>query len=400
MNVDVPIRELPLKGKFLKLRPYLILLFVPMLFTGLFGLVMKPVYVEHIPIAIFDMDHSVNSRIIADSFYDCSVFCITENYASFDDIKDHIITGDICGAVILPEGFGKALNAKTGTHAEVLIDGSNFLISNNISLYANTILATMNAGIQIQLLEAGGMIPYEAEQNVYTLNLVDRALFNPQFGYFYYLFAGLLSIFVQQTFLAVTPTVLINEKLRIREKKASGLPVMGNWRPNELGFDLPAIVYKLAVYLLLNVISMIGCLVIANRLFAYPIRGSFWYLMLIHLVFLMCLFGIALVLATCFSDTTHCLQFVMFMAVPSFLSCGFGWPEYMMAPGFGPGIKAVWPLYYYSNPLKDLMLKGAGWDVIGHYIIGGLIFSAIWIPAGLLLYRRKILVKRNISYGG
>ena len=190
MNVDLPFGELPFKGKFIKLRPYLILLFIPMLFTILFGEVMSPVYVEHIPIAVFDLDNSTSSRTIIDSFYDCEVFQITENYSSYDEIKEHILAGDISGAVILPQGFGKALKAKTGTHAEVLIDGSNFLISNNLQLYANTILATMNAGIQIQLLEAGGMVPYSAEQNVYTLNLADRALFNPQFGYFLLSFCG------------------------------------------------------------------------------------------------------------------------------------------------------------------------------------------------------------------
>jgi ABC-2 type transport system permease protein len=150
------------------------------------------------------------------------------------------------------------------------------------------------------------------------------------------------------------------------------------------------VAYKLAVYIMLNTISMVSCLVIANRMYAYPIRGSLWYVMALHVMFLMCLFGIALVLASFFNDTTHCLQFVMFMAVPSFLSCGFGWPEYMMSKGFAPVMKAVWSLYYYSNPMKDLMLKDAGWDVIGHYIVGGLIFAAVWIPIGLLIYRNTI----------
>jgi ABC-2 type transport system permease protein len=141
---------------------------------------------------------------------------------------------------------------------------------------------------------------------------------------------------------------------------------------------------------MLNTISMLCCLVLANKLFAYPINGSLWYVLVIHFTFLLCLFGISLVLSAFFNDPVRCMQFVMFLAVPSFLSCGFGWPEYMMASGFAPAIKAIWPLYYYANPLKDLMLKGAGWDVIGHYIIGGLTFAAIWIPLGLLLYRTKI----------
>ncbi|HML38712.1 MAG TPA: ABC transporter permease [Bacillota bacterium] len=371
-----------MRERFLILRPYLILLFIPMLFTVMFGEVMRCVFVENIPIAVLDMDNSTNSRVVVDGFYDCPVFQITESYNSYREIEDHILSGEISGAVIIPENFGKELAKRTGTEAEVLIDGSNFLIANNIQLYATTILTTVNAGIQINLLEAGGMIPYSAEQSVYTLNLADRALFNPQFGYFYYLFAGLLGIFVQQTILAVTPAVLIKEKERLRSLRAAG-------QENGRKFDMRNTAYKLGIYAMLNTISMISCLILANRLFAYPIKGSLWYLAAIHGVFLLCLFGVSLILAALFNDATHCLQFVMFMAVPSFLSCGFGWPEYMMAPGFAPVMKAVWPLYYYANPMKDLMLKGAGWSVIGHYLVGGLIFAAVWIPMGMMIFGKK-----------
>ena len=384
--------EIALKERLLILRPYLILLFIPMLFTILFGEVMSPVFVEDIPIAVFDMDHSTSSRTIIDSFYSCPVFDVTEDYDSYQEIEDHILRNDICGAVIIPESFGKDLSAKKGSSAEVLIDGSNFLIGNNVQLYTSTILATMNAGIQIHLLEAGGEVPYAANQDVYTMNMADRAIYNPQFGYFYYLFGGLLGIFVQQTILAVTPTILIKEKERIREqldKNYSGVPRI----------SLGNVAYKLGVYALLNTVSMLCCLILAHKLFAYPLGGSLWSIMMLHIVFLLCLFGISLVLATFFEDVTHCIQFVMFLAVPSFLSCGYGWPEYMMAPGFANVMKAVWPLYYYVNPLKDLMLKGAGWDVIGHSVIGGLIFAAVWITIGLLLFNNKIkTIKMNPEY--
>ena len=374
---------LSVKERLLVLRPYLILLFIPMLFTILFGEVMSPVFVQNIPVAVFDMDQSSNSRTIVDSFYACPVFDVTENYDSYQEIEDHILKGDICGAVIIPEDFGKNLSAKKGTSAEVLIDGSNFLIGNNIQLYTSTILATMNAGIQIRLLETGGAVPYSANQDVYTLNLADRALFNPQFVYYYYLFSGLLGIFVQQTVLAVTPSILIKEKERIREQLDAGIT-------EGLHIGIGNVAYKIGIYALLNTISMLCCLILANKLYAYPLGGRFGSVVMLHVVFLLCLFGISLVLATFFDDATHCIQFVMFLAVPSFLSCGYGWPEYMMAPGFADVMKAVWPLYYYVNPMKDLMLKGAGWDVIGQSVIGGLIFAAVWIPIGLVLFRHKI----------
>lgn len=372
-----------IKERLLILRPYLILLFIPMLFTVLFGEVMSPVFVENIPIAVYDMDQSTSSRTVVDGFYACPVFDVTEGFDSYKEIEDQILRNNICGAVIIPEDFGKDLSAKKGSSAEVMIDGSNFLIGNNVQLYSSTILATMNAGIQLHLLQAGGEVPFAANQDVYTMNIADRAMFNPQFGYFYYLFAGLLGIFVQQTILAVTPTVLIKEKERIREQLDMNYS-------GALKIGIGNVAYKLGLFALLNTTSMLCCLLLAHKLFAYPLGGTLWNVFLLHVVFLLCLFGISLVLATFFEDATHCIQFVMFLAVPSFLSCGYGWPEYMMAPGFANVMKAVWPLYYYVNPMKDLMLKGAGWDVIGQSFTGGLIFAAVWIPIGLLLFNHKI----------
>ena len=373
--------EMNIKQRLLRIRPHLILLLIPMLFTVLFGTVMSPVFVENIPLAVYDLDNSTTSRRIADSFYDCPTFHVVEGFESYQELEEALLKGEIHGAVILPDGFEKAIGTKSGTEAAVLVDGSNFLIGNNIQLYTMTILTMANANIQMKYLEAGGMNPTAAEQHVYTLNLAERALFNPQFGYFYYLFPGLLAIFVQQTILAVMPAVLIHEKKSRLANRLKGLKTE-SLEPGQA-------VFKIGVFILLNTISLVGCLILAKIFFAVPMNGKIRYILLIHGVFLLCLFGVSLVIASIFDDVTHSIQFVMFLAVPSFLSSGFGWPEYMMAKGFAPIMKAVWPLYYYANPMKDLMLKGVGWDVLGGYVLGGLRFALIWIVLGSWLYMRR-----------
>ena len=380
------------REKFYRYRTYLIVLFIPMVFTLLFGGLMKDVFVEEIPIAVYDMDNSPMSQTVIDSFYDCGVFTITEDVDSEAEIEEAMLRGELCGAVLLPAGFGAGIQEKSGTEALVLIDGSNLLIGNNITLYATTIFNMVNAGIQINLLEAGGMVPYAAEQSVYTLNLVDRVLYNPQLGYFYYLFAGLLGIFVQQTFLAVVPIVLIEEKRRLRQ--LPGCDVKADMRMRR-----GSVAARVGIYAILNAVSMLSCLVLAHLFFAYPINGKLSLLLLIHAVFIAGLFGVCLVLASLFEDSTHCAQFVMFLAVPSMLCCGYGWPEYMMAPGFAPVMKLVLPLYYFANPLKDLMLKGAGLEVIGRFVTGGLLFAALWLAMGTALYTRKIILIKKWAQG-
>lgn len=205
------------KAKFLEIKPYLIVLFVPLVFTIIFGGVFSPIFVENMPIAVYDMDNSASSKEVIGYFYDSPSLRITEDISSLETLEEKLLLGEICGAIIIPKDFGKDLNGKKGAEALVFMDNTNFMYGNNLMSTINTIFETVNAGVQIKLLEAGSMVPHQAEQNVYTLNLVDRVLYNPQLGYFYYLFPGLLAIFVQQAFLAAGVPILIEEKNRMRE---------------------------------------------------------------------------------------------------------------------------------------------------------------------------------------
>lgn len=382
--------------KFMRVKPIIILVFIPILFTLVFGYVMSPIFVEHVPFAVYDMDKSENSRQIVDSFYDCPAFEITEGIGSYEEIEDMLVGGKIGGALIIPEGFGDALARKAGAEATVLVDGSNFLVCSNVQLNSTTILLMANASIQMKYLESGDMKPTAAEQNVYTMNLADRRLYNPQTCYLYYLFAGLFGIFVQQTVLATVPGVLIDEKHRLRGAaggmhgaseaggaggKRSSASLISRISGETLG--------TLLKYAGLSIVGLLASILIVHFVYAYPMNGNLLYVLLIHVIFLLGLLAVSLIVASVFEEKIHASQFTMFLSIPTMLCCGYGWPEYMMPAGFAPVMKAIWPLYYFYNPLKDLMLKGAGMDAIGHYVIGGTIFAAVWLVIGAFLYSRK-----------
>ncbi|HWQ78948.1 MAG TPA: ABC transporter permease [Anaerovoracaceae bacterium] len=365
----------------MKYRPLIILIFVPVLFTVLFGAAMSPVYVDEIPFAILDLDESAASREIVDDFRACSVFKIEENANSSEEIKEGILSGDIQGGLILPEGFGRGLAEHKTAGALVLMDGSNFLIGNNLMQYANKIFTDKNSRLQVAYMESGGIVESLADQNINTLALADRTMYNPQAGYFYYLYPGLLGVFIQQTYLNVLAPVLLAEKDRLRAKPKDRIS-------RRIGAK--AMIPQILQCAGLSFISALSCLLIARLLFTVPLKGSLLLILTIQAIFLACLTGAAFVIAAIFDDVTHCTQFVMFLVIPAFLSCGYGWPEFMMAPGFAPAVKTIWPLYYYSNPLKDLLLRGSSFSAIEHYIFGGLIFAAFWVPAGMWIYRWKI----------
>ncbi len=371
-----------------KYKPLLILVFVPIGFTILFGASMSPIFVDEIPIAILDLDESDASREIIDEFGACSVFKIVDMAESSEEIKEGILMGDYKGGLILPEGFGRDIAGHKGTKALMLMDGSNFLIGNNLMLYASKIFNDRSYELQVSYMESGGMMEYSSEQNINTLSLADRTLYNPQLGYFYYLYPGLLGVFIQQTYLSVVSGVLLREKDRLKHMPLDRIS-------RRVGARIMApVILQYAGY---TFICSLSCLLIAHWLFAYPLKGSLLLALLIQVIFLACLTGVALVLSAIFDDETHCAQFVLFLAIPTVLSCGYAWPVFMMAPGFATVMKMVWPLYYYSNPLKELMLKGAQFYAIDNFIFGGLIFAAFWLPAGLWIYRQKIRTMKQIE---
>ncbi|MBE6034431.1 ABC transporter permease [Aminipila sp.] len=377
------------KEKFMEIKPYLIILFVPIAFTLLFGGMFSPIFVENIPIAVYDMDQSAASRNVIDYFYDSPALSITEDVTSVEEIKEKLLSGEIYGAIILPKDFGKELNGKKGAEAVVFMDNTNFMYGNNIMSAVNTIFETVNAGVQMKLLEAGALVPYQAEQSVYTLNIADRILYNPQLGYFYYLFAGLLSIFVQQAFLAAGVPMLVEEKNRLRD-----LPMDLN--KEFVNVKMSLMVRRFLLMAGLSVISTMACLRIAMKMLGFPMEGNIFVLILFQAVFLGAMTGMALVIASVFEQVAHSVQFTMFLTIPTFLSCGFAWPEYMMAPGFADVIKVIWPLYYYITPMKDIMLKGVGLELLKPYLIGCALFAAVWVPMGLILYQRKVKLIREL----
>ncbi|QAT43956.1 ABC transporter permease [Aminipila luticellarii] len=377
------------KEKFMEIKPYLIVLLIPIAFTLLFGGLFSPIFAQNIPIEILDMDQSATSREVIDNFYDSPTLSVKEDVSSVDEIKEKLLTGEIHGAIIIPQDFGKDLNGKKGAKAVVLMDNSNFMYGNNVMSAVNTIFETVNAGVQLKYLEAGSLVPYQAEQSVYTLNLVDRIMYNPQLGYFYYLLPGLLAIFAQQAFLAAGVPILVEEKKRLKD-----LPM--KLSRQFIRVDLSLMVRRFMLLTGLSIISTMICLRLIIKIWGFPMEGNIFVLILFETVFLGAVTGMALVIASIFEEVAHAAQFTMFLTIPTFLSCGFAWPEYMMAPGFAAVIKAIWPLYYYVLPVKNIILKGTGLELLKPYLVGCALFAAVWIPIGLLLFGRKVKIIREL----
>ena len=391
MTMDSSMRDF-----LIRIKDVLVVLALPILFTFLFGYVYSNVYVEEIPIAVLDMDHSANSDLVVDSFDHSSGMAVTDRVDTESQLRDLILSGRVKGGIVIPQDFGKDVQAKGSPGLLVLIDGSNLVIGNNLYAYASTVVTTLNIGIQPNILEGGNVVPYTAEQYLTTLSFTDRMLYDPQLGYFRYIFAGILGILIQQTYLSSLISKLMEQKRRLAaypDRDGSGAQAgEGSHAVSGVG---GAILRTAA----LSIMAFLCCLMAGHRFFGYPLRGALPELLAMAAGFLLSVTAMALLMTAFFDEETHCVQFSMFLSLPTFLTSGYVWPEFMMAPGFAPVVKAIWPLYYFINPLRDECMKGAGMDQIAPYLRDVLIFAAVWLPVSLLFYRRKIMfLRRNAGH--
>lgn len=369
---------------FMRYKPYLVLTVVPLLFVLLFGGAMRPVYNTDLPVMLYDMDASPASRQVVEQLERYPYLDMRETAASLDEVEQQFLYGNIIGAVIIPEGFGDDLYAKRGADLLVMLDSCNFMNMTSVMTATSTVGGTLNAALRLQLLEAGGQKPAEAMDNVTTLSVIDRGLYNPTYGYIYFLFPALLAIFVQQSWLAGVSPYLIETKAELAQKPLAAK-------------NFGRMAGQLGIFLVCTVLGLMLWSLALCGLFDYPFKGSAWLILLVHLPFVLAMTGMALVITSIFDDPVHCTQFNMFLTIPTLLSCGYAWPVYLMPEPFRVVITHIWPLYYYANPMRDIILKGCGVEQVLPYAAGCFKFAAFWLPAGIIAYVWKVRKLRRMA---
>lgn len=375
------------KFKFkIKVRPVtikniILLTLGPILVAIIFGLAFSKIFIEGIPMGVLDMDNSSISRNIVKQFKETSKFNVSYFAQSEEQLNEAIKTKKINVGLIIPKNFSKDATKTNAPKTLLLVDETNLVIGNTALSYGSEILNTINAGIQIKVLEANNMVPYAAQKSIASLSFTERMLYEPQLSYMRYLLYALIGLAIQQVYIGALAPALIEEKLNIVKIKL---------RSKEGVKKLIKICSKILVFSFMAYIGFAGSLYVAGKYFDLPLKGTILNSFILLAIFLINLTAISFVLAFVFDATDQCVRFAMFLSVPTMLTAGYVWPEYMMPPGFFNVVKKLWPLVYFINPLKTINLKGVDISAIATYVHGGIYYALFWLPLGVGLYLFKI----------
>lgn len=114
--------------------------------------------------------------------------------------------------------------------------------------------------------------------------------------------------------------------------------------------------------------------------------GTFWYVLLIILLLSMSALTLGTLLSAFANNELQMIQFIPLVVVPQIFFSGLFNLETIT--DWLSWIGVVTPLYYAANALRDVMVRGLGWDMIYQDILVLVGFSVLFITLNILALKK------------
>lgn len=350
----------------------MILLFIGPIFLIYFmGGVYVNDYINDIPVAILDEDHSTMSRMVEDYFTKDQRFQVIAYPDSKQAMEALIDSGEVHVGLWMPEGMEEGAKTFQATEILLIVDGSNLVVANNAYAQATSIIQTISAGIEMKLLEGKGLTPMTSEQIAQVIKVGERMLFDSKLTYMSYLILPFLAVFLQQLYLSSMGSMLI----RNHDRLAHGAVIQNALATSSAiiaGF-MPATVV---------------CMLTIRYLFHVPIEGSLWSAAVMALIFMTSLTGPALVLASLTKDRVTYSQFSLMLSLPTFVASGCVWPVDQMPKAFVTLIRFTWPLINFAKPVQEVLIKDRSFGSVLPNMFQMILYGFVTIGIGVIAYKK------------
>lgn len=330
-------------------KPSLVIaLAMPILMIFLFGYAVRT-DVNNVSTAYLDMDKTEESRKLLDAFTNTGYYDLKIAAASRAQISNLIDSGKAKAAVIIPHGFEKQLLSGQKPSIQVLIDGSDPMISR--TALANSIQLTQNYSARLSQSE---MLRSTAAQPVaLAFEAIPRVWYNPTMESVKFNIPGLIGLIMQNITIMLTAFALVRERERGTLEQLIVTPL----KPSELMLG------KLIPYVVIAFISVALVMGVGVLWFGMVIKGSTTLLLGCTFIFLLGALGIGLMISTVSRTQLQAMQMSFFFILPSVLLSGFMFPRAAM-PQIIQWLGLLIPMTYFLDILRGIILKGNDFQLI------------------------------------
>jgi ABC-2 type transport system permease protein len=331
--------------------------------------------VKNVPIAVYDLDNSFQSRQITRAFIRSRYFQ-AERYINNDrQVKDLIDKSVVKVVLRFNHGFSADLVAGKEAKIQLILDGTDSNTGAVVLSYANSIIEDYSHDFlhdrAYVLLEKIGGVP--------RVDLRSRAWFNPNLTSSNFYLPGVIALIVSLMSLLLTSMAVVREK----EIGTIEQLIVSPLTATEL------ILGKLAPFAVIAVVEAAFVTTIAVLWFKIPIRGSLSLLLGSTLIYLLVSLGIGLLISTISSTQQEAMLSTFLFFLPANLLSGFIFPIRNM-PVIIQYITFVNPLRYYMVILRGIFLKGVSISILWPNVVILFVMGVLVLAISSFRFRKTI----------
>jgi ABC-2 type transport system permease protein len=331
--------------------------------------------VMNIHVAVLDLDNTPTTRRIVQEFSAGKYFRVTRHLTRAADIPAVLDHAAVKAAIHLPAGFENDLQSGRTATVQLLIDGSDSNTASIILGYASRIMQNQaEQRIRGQLAAALG-----ADRLRGTVQIEQRALYNPNLESRHYYVPGLLAVMLIVFGMNLTSIGIVREKEIGTIEQVMVTPITRF--EFILGKAIPPVIT--------GYITMTIMLLLAMLFFGISIKGSILLLYALTGIYLASNIGLALLISAISATQQQAFLTAFFIIMPAVQLSGFMFPIHNM-PAPVQYITLLNPMRWYLEIIRGIVLKGVGIATLWPSIIGQAMLAAGFMLTATARFRKTM----------
>lgn len=319
-------------------------------------------------LAVMDLSQSQASRrYVAALTAGSDPLRLTASVASYETIDELLVAGAVDAAIVVPPDFDQAAAGQRAT-VQVIVDGSNTIIANQVIGMITRASALAGAGLQPAL-----------RQLAPTFELRSRAWYNDTLKSQISMVPGLMGIVLSLPALALSLSLTREKELGTLEGLMA-TPIQSS----------AYLLGKTSAYVLTGLGGLGLCWLVAFGWFKVPFRGDLPLLVGLTGAYFLATMGVSLLIASrVASQQTAILLVVLIFFVPSFFLAGLIDPidrssELAMA------LSQPLPATHYITIARGLFLKDVALEHLLQPTLMLLLMGAVALIVSSVLFKKKL----------
>lgn len=357
----------------------------PILYGFLFGYVYQQGKVIDLPIVIVDQNRSPLTDKIIDAFQDNEGLLVKDVRYTAGNIVKEMPLEQYAAVVTFPSDFEAQILQKKHPEVRVDLNMANILNANTASKHIQTVLMTMNAGIEISGLQKQGMNAEQAAASYESFNINFNKLYNSTGNYVTFMLPGMLAGIMQQIIFLAMALVFARDF----EDGYFGTLV------GQSKSSLYHILLKSTPFLLMLPVMWIG---VSLFLPYFSIDASIFNLPMLVLATLLTLasMAIGMLFSIALPNQLKATELLMVISTPAFILSGFTWPT-MAIPAAITNVSQFIPLTQFLAGFRKIAFYGGDLASVQSEIGMLILITAIAFLAMVILLQVKIYLfgKKN-----